>query len=183
MILKLLQEAQRKEEHSFSYDEAMNYVRDKLVNEAKEKVRGEINSLENQLLDAQSAIKRVENERDSEISLRVLSDRKINELLSEINILKNTIAENNRKLAMNSEDLNNAIIPLKNELDSEKQKTRDLEVQIATLTGRLKEIESRPQPIVKEIKPIQIPSFEAKPVRGPDGRTISVTLTPVGAYQ
>ena len=98
---------------------------------------------------------------------------KAEKLEQALTTVKSSWTATKEKLRTNREDVGG-------ELLTEQIKTEQLRLKVASLEGRIVELKNiKPLPI-KTSAPL-IPSFKFEPVRGGDGRTISMIATPIGA--
>lgn len=106
------------------------------------------------------------------------SDNLIASLKSEISNLKTSIREKAQGVSVNKQELAEKTQKIKDDLRQEKLKSSKLDLQIATLTGKLSE--KKTTKTVSVVAPSPIPSFDIKPIRGQDGRISGATVTPIG---
>lgn len=85
--------------------------------------------------------------------------------------VKSSWAATKEKLKTNSEDVGG-------ELLMEQLKSEQLRLKVASLEGRITELKNIKPPQI--VPTVRIPSFKFEPIRGADGRTISLTATPIG---
>ena len=183
-IIRRMQEINKEpqNETAYLYQAMMADIKAKAYSDARMIVQGEVENIKSQLTAALSKIELAENERESAMKLKEMSDDKMSEQANEITMLKQAVQEANRKLEMTLESIDNKTQIIKNDLAKERQTVRKLENEISRLTGRLSEAQKTqnlPAPIIKN-QPI--PEFNAVPVRDVNGRIMSVTITPSGTH-
>jgi len=151
----------------------INDIKDKTQKDTEKKVRGEL----------ETQYKAELEETNAELSLAQEQVKKLDELLKNersqtaqlTDLVKSLKAEvNNQTIAM--EKLQNVH---ESAMAEHKQGATDLNERIKTLEIALIEEKNRPAPVVQSIPRITPSSFTATPIRGQDGKTISVTLEPV----
>lgn len=85
--------------------------------------------------------------------------------------VKSSWSATKEKLQTTSKDTGSEIL-------IEKIKSEQLGLKVALLEGRITELKNIKPPVI--VPTVRIPSFKFEPIRGADGRTISLTATPIG---
>ncbi|MCK4795568.1 MAG: hypothetical protein KAV87_68190 [Desulfobacteraceae bacterium] len=143
---------------------------------AREAVSGEIAILKSQMETMRVSIEKAEAE--SEAAKRALltaedqrtaQERRADRLEKKAENLEQTNVKNAQALDDSRINQADALKPLQDQLETERDKSKGLEVMVAELKGQM--IAAKLVPAARE----PIPDFEFIPNRGPDGRTLSVT--------
>lgn len=174
-VLDRMRQAQHKEAPQAEvadrmYQTLMSDIKLRAKEEARKEVMAEIEG-------ARAETERVKAERDA-AQLRLKTSEELNGTLNNrISKLETDVLQGNKNVESGKQQLVDGTQVLKGELSQEKSKVQKLELQIATLEGKLSQKPKKTK--VVQTQPMAIPSFKFEPIRGSDGRIQSVTAIPV----
>lgn len=151
------------------YNQLMTDVRIKAQDDARNEARAEMETLRAETL-------RVEAERDAARVLKSSADNLAQELKSKIASLESDLRTKVQSLAVGKQEYLDDSQGLKVDLFKSEVRVRELEIEIASLTGKLS---GKSKNVVVQNTQTPIPAFDVAPVRGADGKIVSARLTPV----
>lgn len=154
------------------YQTLMSDIKLRAQEEARKEVMAEIEG-------ARAETERVKAERDGAQLRLKASEELAGSLNVRIKSLEGDISKGDKSIASGKQQLVDGTQVLKSQLAEEKSKYHKLEIQVASLEGRLSQKPKQVKTKIVQSQPMAIPSFEFKPIRGQDGRIQSVTATPV----
>jgi len=176
-VLSRLEKARQKEAPQAEvadrmYHTLMSDIKLRAKEEARKEVMAEIEGV-------RAETERVKAERDAAQLRLKASEELAGNLNGQIAKLKTDVSQGTKSIASGKQQLIDGTQFIKSELTQEKLKVQKLEVQIASLEGKLSQKPKQVKTKVVQAAQAVIPSFEFKPIRGQDGRIQSVTATPV----
>lgn len=171
-VLDRLKKAQtpNAEMESRMYQELMSDIKLRAQEQARKEVMVELEG-------ARAEVERVRAERDAARLLHQTSEETSGTLRAKIKSLETDVSKGFKSVESGKQQLIDGTQVLKSEIANEREKVQKLQVQIASLEGKLSE---KPKVQTKIVQSSQaIPSFKLEPIRGQDGKIMSATITPV----
>lgn len=156
------------------YESMMAEIRAKAVNDARLAVQAELDAAMSETKAAQAETLRAEAERDAQKSLREASDKIAEELRTKVSQLKKAFELEQLALSNKGAEMDDDKTILQNELKEERIKSKNLEIEVSGLKGKLSV-----KPPKQIIKPTQVPEFEFEVTEyGTNDRIRKVKATP-----